>query len=84
MLDPPSKFLRSIKKYIRDDTADTDAYISGRDSICIYPNLHGFWFVFHKCWKRGRAKKDRGEIGGRGIGNTCTRCDAIDNNRSIA
>lgn len=50
-----------------------------RDSICIYPNLHGFWYVFRKCWTRGL-----GETGGRGTGNTRTRCDAIDNNADLS
>lgn len=38
-------------KNMSDDTTDTSAYISGRDPICIYPNLHGFWSVCYKCWK---------------------------------
>lgn len=39
------------------------AHISGRDSICMYPNLHGFWTVFHWCRRKGRCREPRGRSG---------------------
>lgn len=62
---------KNVLKNTSDDTADTDTYIyiNWRDSICIYSNLHGFWSVFHKCWKgmgmgeKGRRRDTEGGLG---------------------
>lgn len=83
MLDPSSRFLNNVKKYVwRHDWYErvykrTRFYLHTSESTrllaCFSEMLEGL-----KC---GNGQKRMEERYGRGIANTCTRCGTIDNKR---